>query len=81
MILAAGLGMRLRPLTLTKPKPLIELRGRPLIVYALEHMARAGVQKIAINTHYLAKQIPEALGDNYQGIPIVYLYEPEILGT
>ncbi len=81
MILAAGLGTRLRPLTLTKPKPLIELRGKPLIVYALEYMKRAGVKKIAINTHYLADQIPAALGDNYAGIPIHYLYEPEILGT
>jgi NDP-sugar pyrophosphorylase family protein len=81
MILAAGLGTRLRPLTLTKPKPLIELRGKPLIVYALEYMKQAGVKKIAINTHYLADQIPAVLGDNYAGIPIHYLYEPEILGT
>ena len=44
-------------------------------------MAQAGVKKIAINRHYLADQIPKALGDNYQGIPITYIYEPEILGT
>lgn len=81
MILAAGLGTRLRPLTLTKPKPLMELHGRLLISYTLDYMARAGVKKIAINTHYLADQIPKALGNHYQGIPIHYLYEPEILGT
>ncbi|MEI6806025.1 MAG: nucleotidyltransferase family protein [Myxococcaceae bacterium] len=81
MILAAGLGTRLRPLTLKTPKPLIELNGKPLIAYALEYMVQAGVKKIAINTHYLAEQIPKALGSNYQGIPITYLYEPEILGT
>ena len=81
MILAAGLGTRLRPLTLTKPKPLLELRGRPLIAYALDIMVQAGVKKIAINTHHLADQIPKALGDSYHGIPIHYLYEPEILGT
>ncbi len=81
MILAAGLGVRLRPLTLTKPKPLIELHGKPLIQYTLDYMAQAGVKKIAINTHYLADQIPQVLGDHYKGIPISYLYEPEILGT
>ncbi|MES2504942.1 MAG: nucleotidyltransferase family protein [Myxococcota bacterium] len=81
MILAAGLGTRLRPLTLTTPKPLIKLKGKPLIQYALDYMVQAGVSKIAINTHYLAEQIPEALGNNYQGVPLHYLYEPEILGT
>jgi mannose-1-phosphate guanylyltransferase len=81
MILAAGLGTRLRPLTLKTPKPLIKLQGKFLISYALDYMFQAGVQKIAINTHYLADQIPKALGDNYKGIPITYIYEPEILGT
>lgn len=81
MILAAGLGIRLRPLTLLAPKPLIKLHGKFLITYTLDYMAQAGVKKIAINTHYLADQIPKALGDNYKGIPIFYLYEPEILGT
>lgn len=81
MILAAGLGTRLRPLTLKTPKPLIKLHGKFLITYALDYMFQAGVKKIAINTHYLADQIPEALGDNYRGIPITYVYEPEILGT
>lgn len=81
MILAAGLGTRLRPLTLKTPKPLIRLHGQYLINYTLEYMARVGVKKIAINTHYLADQIRKALGDNYRGIPIHYLYEPELLGT
>ena len=81
MILAAGLGTRLRPLTLSTPKSLIEVGGKPLIMRALEYMHQAGVQKIAINTHYLAEQIPETLGDAYRGIPISYLHESEILGT
>lgn len=81
MILAAGLGTRLRPLTLHMPKPLVELCGKPLITYALDYMVQARVKKIAINTHYLAEQIPEKLGSSYSGIPIHYLYEPEILGT
>lgn len=81
MILAAGFGMRLRPLTLTKPKALIELHGKALIFYALDYMVQAGVKQIAINTHYLAEQIREAVGPSYQGIRIQYFHEPEILGT
>ncbi|MBH1988639.1 MAG: nucleotidyltransferase family protein [Myxococcaceae bacterium] len=81
MILAAGLGTRLRPLTSQTPKPLVKLAGRPLITYSLDSLAQAGVQKVAINTHYLAEQIPAALGERYRGMSLHYLYEPDILGT
>ena len=61
MVLAAGLGTRMRPLSLEKPKPLIELAGRPLIDYALEKLAMAGVGEVVVNVHYLAGQIERYL--------------------
>ena len=57
MVLAAGLGMRMRPLTDTRPKPLIEVRGRALIDYAFDRLRAAGVRKAVVNVHYLADQI------------------------
>ncbi|HEX6103306.1 MAG TPA: nucleotidyltransferase family protein [Alphaproteobacteria bacterium] len=57
MILAAGLGVRMRPLTDTRPKPLIELAGRPLIDYALDRLAAAGVEEVVVNVHWLPDQI------------------------
>jgi len=57
MILAAGLGLRMRPLTDHKPKPLIEVAGKPLIDYGMDRLREAGVQKAVVNGHYLAEQI------------------------
>jgi N-acetyl-alpha-D-muramate 1-phosphate uridylyltransferase len=57
MILAAGFGMRMRPLTNTTPKPLIKVDGKPLIDYAVEKLIAANVQKAVVNGHYLADQI------------------------
>ncbi len=57
MVLAAGLGRRLRPLTDTTPKPLIQVNGRALIDYSLDLVRGAGLQKVAVNCHYLADQI------------------------
>ncbi|MBO0663238.1 nucleotidyltransferase family protein [Jiella sp. MQZ9-1] len=54
MILAAGLGKRMRPITSTMPKPLIEVRGKALIDYGLDALARNGVEKVVVNVHYLA---------------------------
>ncbi|GIW43845.1 MAG: hypothetical protein KatS3mg077_1127 [Candidatus Binatia bacterium] len=82
MILAAGLGTRLRPLTEHVPKPLIEVAGRPMIAYPLELAAAAGIQEVVINLHHLGDQIQQALGsgDAY-GVRIVYSFEPELLDT
>lgn len=57
MILSAGLGLRMRPLTDTKPKPLIEVAGKALLAYNLECLTRAGIQQIVINIHHLGGQI------------------------
>ncbi len=57
MVLAAGLGTRMRPLTDQTPKPLIEVAGKPLIDYALDRFAAAGVAKAVVNVHHLAEQI------------------------
>ncbi len=61
MVLAAGLGTRMRPLSLETPKPLIELAGRPLIDHALERLAAAGAGEVVVNVHYLADQIERYL--------------------
>ncbi len=77
MILAAGRGERLRPLTDATPKPLIEVGGKPLIVHHLEKLAAAGVVDVVINLGWLGEQIPEALGDGSRwGLSISYSPEP-----
>jgi MurNAc alpha-1-phosphate uridylyltransferase len=63
IVLAAGRGERLRPLTDSCPKPLLEVRGKPLIVYHLEKLARLGVQEVVINLSWLGALIRAALGD------------------
>jgi N-acetyl-alpha-D-muramate 1-phosphate uridylyltransferase len=63
MLLAAGRGERMRPLTDALPKPLIPVAGRPLIVWHLEALRRAGIREIVINTSWLAQQLHAALGD------------------
>ncbi len=59
MILAAGLGQRMRPLTLTRPKPLIEVAGRPIIAHAVERLAAAGIAQAVVNVHYLPEAIEQ----------------------
>lgn len=77
MILAAGRGERLRPLTDTTPKPLIEVGGKPLIEHHLERLALAGFRDMVINTGHLGEQIPAALGDGTRwGVSIRYSEEP-----
>ena len=82
MILAAGKGTRLAPLTDTTPKPLLKLAGKPLIVWQIEALAAAGVQQIVINLHHLGQQISDTLGDGRQyGVVITYSHERELLET
>jgi MurNAc alpha-1-phosphate uridylyltransferase len=63
LILAAGRGERMRPLTDTCPKPLLRVRGKPLIEWHLEALARSGVREVVVNTAWLEEQFPAALGD------------------
>lgn len=82
MILAAGFGTRLRPLTDTLPKPLLPVSGRPLIVWNLLLLRRHGVTDVIINLHHLGHLIEQALGDGSQfGMKLAYSREPVILGT
>jgi N-acetyl-alpha-D-muramate 1-phosphate uridylyltransferase len=76
LIFAAGLGERMRPLTDHTPKPLLPVRGKPLIVWHLEKLAAMGVHYVVINTSHLADQFPETLGDgSHWGLRIRYAYE------
>ncbi|MCO8070096.1 nucleotidyltransferase family protein [Acinetobacter lwoffii] len=82
MILAAGLGNRMRPLTLHTPKPLLEVGGKPLIVWHIEKLAAIGVTEIVINTAWLGEKLAEALGDGSQfGVHILWSHEGEGLET
>lgn len=79
LIFAAGLGERMRPLTDHTPKPLLQVRGKPLIMWHLEKLAAIGVNYVVINTSHLAEQFPEALGDGSRwGLRIRYAYEGPI---
>jgi MurNAc alpha-1-phosphate uridylyltransferase len=76
MILAAGRGERMRPLTGRTAKPLLEVGGRRLIEWHLEALVRAGVRYVVINTSHLAEQFPDTLGDGSRyGLRIRYSYE------
>ncbi|HWT12380.1 MAG TPA: nucleotidyltransferase family protein [Allosphingosinicella sp.] len=70
MVMAAGLGKRMRPLTATRPKPLIEVAGKPLIDHALERLRAAGVRKAVVNVHYLPDAVEAHLKNRVQGIEI-----------
>ncbi len=82
MILAAGLGTRMRPLTDHCPKPLLPVAGRPLIVHHIERLARAGITELVINISHLGEQIEAALGNGDRwGVSIQYSPEIEPLET
>lgn len=82
MILAAGLGTRMRPLTTTCPKPLLPLLLQPMLDHLLAQLQRAGVREAAINLHHQAEQMARWLGDGRRwDMRLTLSYEPEILGT
>lgn len=83
LLLAGGLGTRLRPLTLTVPKCLIPISGKPLLDYWIEELDSAGVKNARINTHYLAERVRNKIKTiNQSGIlSIEESYEPELLGS
>jgi NDP-sugar pyrophosphorylase family protein len=82
MVLAAGQGTRLHPLTERIPKALVPVAGRPMIEYSLLLLKRYGIRDIIINLHHLGDQIESHLGDGAQlGLQITYSKEPELLDT
>jgi MurNAc alpha-1-phosphate uridylyltransferase len=77
MLMAAGRGERMRPLTDTCPKPLLQVAGKPLIEWHLERIARAGIREVVINLSWLGEMIANALGDGRRhGLSIQYSREP-----
>ncbi|MDO8460546.1 MAG: NDP-sugar synthase [Nanoarchaeota archaeon] len=82
LLLAAGLGTRLGPLTENMPKVMVNLNGKPLLQHHIENFKKQGITEFAINTHYF----PQAIKDYFQdgskfGVKITYSFEPELLGT
>jgi MurNAc alpha-1-phosphate uridylyltransferase len=71
MIMAAGLGKRMRPLTATRPKPLIEVGGKALLDHVLEKLRVAGVRKIVVNVHYLAEALEAHLMSRAHGLEVI----------
>jgi NDP-sugar pyrophosphorylase family protein len=82
MVLAAGLGTRMRPLTLLRAKPALPVMNRPLLHWTLDLLARSGVTDVMVNLHYLPDSVREAAGDGSAfGLRVAYSMEPKILGT
>jgi MurNAc alpha-1-phosphate uridylyltransferase len=79
MIMAAGLGKRMRPLTATRPKPLIEVNGKALLDHVLEKLRAAGVRKVVVNVHYLADALEAHLASRAHGLEVVISDERELL--
>src|SRR3546814_20098787 len=71
MVMAAGLGKRMRPLTATRPKPLVEVAGQPLIDHVFDRLRSAGVKRAVVNVHYLADALEAHLKNRIKGIEIV----------
>jgi MurNAc alpha-1-phosphate uridylyltransferase len=80
MVLAAGLGTRLRPLTETIPKPLVEVNGRTLLDHAIDRLALAGVERVVVNVHYMAEMVAAQLSRRCHP-KIEISREAELLGT
>jgi mannose-1-phosphate guanylyltransferase len=81
-ILGAGLGTRLLPLTERLPKPLLEMGGRPIITYAMDHLLKVGVDRFIVNTHYFPEVYSEKFPDRrWRGVPLIFRHEPILLDT
>lgn len=81
MLLAAGRGSRMRPLSDVTPKPLLKIHGKPMIVWHLEKLAKSGIKEVIINTAWLEEQFPASLGDGSRwGLKIHYCMEQKNFG-
>jgi NDP-sugar pyrophosphorylase family protein len=82
MLVAAGFGTRLDPLTRELPKPALPVGNRPIASFGLDVLARAGVDDVVVNTHHLGDRLRAALeGDHPRGTTLRFVHEPHILGT
>src|SRR3954469_21635730 len=81
MILAAGYGTRLRPVTYTLPKPIVPLCGRPLIAWAVESLLAFGIRDFIVNLHNSPERIEQFFLSQFPDARFEFSYEPEFLGT
>jgi len=82
IILSAGLGTRLKPITNTIPKPMLPLLNKPMLEWNIENFKKHGVKEFFVNLHYLPEVIKNYFGDGSKwGVKITYSFEPKILGT
>src|SRR5262245_51290867 len=79
MILGAGLGKRLRPLTDELPKPLVPVGDRPIVAHVLERLRAGGIERAVLNTHHLPERFESVLGA--LPLPLDLVHEPELYGT
>ena len=79
MVLAAGLGKRMRPLTATRPKPLIDVAGKALLDHLLEKLRASGVEKVVVNVHYLADAVEAHLAHSPHGLQVTISDERSLL--
>jgi mannose-1-phosphate guanylyltransferase len=81
LVLAGGVGSRLRPLTYTTPKPVLPLAGRPFLSFMLDWLGRHGVEEVILSCGFLSRGVRHVLGDIYDGMRVRYMVEEEPLGT
>lgn len=81
LLLAAGLGSRLSPITMTTPKCLVTIGGRPLLDYWLELLFEAGIERVLVNTHWLADQVVAHVGASRWASRVDLVHEAQLLGT
>jgi glucose-1-phosphate thymidylyltransferase len=80
VLLAAGEGTRLRPLTEDRPKALVEVDGKPILTHCLEELSALGASEFVVVVGYRGEQIMERYGDEFDGVPVTYTYQREQLG-
>ena len=81
LLLSAGLGTRLRPITLSIPKCLVEINGKPILREWIDKLEKMNTEKILINTHYLSEQVDEFIDNNNSKIDLYKFYEKKLYGT
>ena len=79
MVMAAGLGKRMRPLTATRPKPLVQVAGKALLDHVLDRLRTAGVRKVVVNVHYLADAVEAHLASRQHGLEVIISDERTLL--